>query len=64
MAEKECGKGDGGRKTMRLKKRKMKMRNGAILRQTERPQTKTHGARAVPPLPRWLPLEASSVGPT
>lgn len=60
--------GRWGRKTMRLKKetekKKLEVGNSAVLRQTERPQTKTHRARAIPPLPRWLPLEASSVGPT
>ena len=57
-------------KDKKIKSKNWRWGNGAILRQTERPQTKkkkernTHRARAIPPLPRWLPLEASSVGPT
>lgn len=36
--------------------------DGAVPRQTESPQTKTHGARAMPTLPRWLPAEVVLYG--
>lgn len=34
----------------------------AVSRQTECPQTKTHSARAMPKLPRWLPAEVVLYG--
>ena len=36
--------------------------DGAVPKQTECPQTKTHGARAMPMLPRWLPAEVVLYG--
>lgn len=61
MAETEEGKKDGGEKRERQISATW---NVAILKQTERLQTETYCARAIPPLSRWLPLELSSVGAT
>ena len=46
------------------KRKKLEMQIDEILKQTQRLQTKAYHAWAIPPLPRWLLLEASSVGPT
>lgn len=68
MAEEEEGNGDEGRRQWRWKKKEGgEGREGRVggggkrercsSEQTECPQTETHGARAIPTLPRWLPPE-------